>query len=129
MAKAKELADQARAEVDAGKPFETVARKWSEESPTAEARGRIVEVAALTRSTVMPQPVLDAVFQGKDGKDGDVLGPLRTFDGWYIVKIERRIPAPTFEECAPRVREDLLTAKVREWKAALRKDVEVAEDL
>ena len=103
-----------------------MARKYSEEHPPDGPRGRPLEITP--RATAVPQPVVDAVFRAKEG---EVLGPLRAVDGWHLVRVERRTPAPSFEECAPRVRDEIVARTVRDWKVALRSDPEVriAEDL
>jgi hypothetical protein len=128
MAEARAIADRALEEVRSGRPFDAVARKYSEDAPAEEARGQPMEFTTAPGATVLPQPVLEAVFRAKEG---EVLGPLKAVDGWYLVLVERRTPAPTFEQAAPRVREDLVAAAVREWRLALRNDpeVKVADDL
>lgn len=119
MAEAKSIVERALAEVVAGKPFETVARRYSEDAAEEEARGQPLDVTPSPRTTVLPDPVLKAVFQAREG---EVLGPLRAVDGYYLVRVERRVPAPAFEQCAARVREDLVAERIREWKLALRDD-------
>jgi hypothetical protein len=128
MAEARAIVDRALDEIKEGKAFETVARKYSEDFPPDGPRGQPVDLARSSRTTQAPQPVLDAVFQAKEG---ELLGPVRAVDGWYLVLVERRTPAPTFEECAKRVRDDLVGERVRAWKVGLRADdeVRIAEDL
>ncbi len=127
MAKALEKAEKAAAEIRAGTPFETAARKWSEDVPEEAARGQVIEVSPAMKTALLPQAVLDSVFAAKEGA---VLGPLKAVDGYHIVLVERRTPAPSFEEAADRVREDFVGIRVREWRIALRSDpgIVVEED-
>jgi parvulin-like peptidyl-prolyl isomerase len=128
MAEARTICDRALEEIREGKSFETVARKYSEDYPADGPRGQPVDLARASRTTQAPQPVLDAVFQAKEG---ELLGPLRAADGWHLVLVEKRTPAPDFEQCAARVRDDMVGGRVRDWKVALRSDegVRIAEDL
>jgi hypothetical protein len=128
MAEARRIADEAHAEIVAGRPFETVARKYSEDFPPDGPRGQPLVLAPGSGTANTPQDVVDAVFRAKEG---DLLGPLKAVDGWYLVKVERRLPAPSFEECADRVLDDLVLATVQKWRVALRSDpeVRVAADL
>jgi parvulin-like peptidyl-prolyl isomerase len=128
MAEAREIAERALAEIVAGKPFETVARKVSEDAAEEEARGQPLDVTPNPRVTLLPEPILQAVFAAKEG---DLLGPLRAVDGWYLVRVERRTAAPAFEECAGRVRDDLVAERVGRWKLDLRADpaFRIADDL
>ncbi|MCK6481244.1 MAG: peptidyl-prolyl cis-trans isomerase [Planctomycetes bacterium] len=119
MEEARTLADRAAADLRSGKAFETVARKWSEDVPPDGPRGQPLEVGPSMKSTLLPQSILDAVFAAKEG---ETLGPLKAVDGWHLLLVERRTPAPSFEEARERVREDLVGARVREWRIALRTD-------
>ena len=79
-------------------------------------------------TTQAPQPVVDAVFAAKEG---ELLGPVKAVDGWYLVLVEKRVPAPTFEECSARVKDDLVARTVAKWRIGLRSDpdVKIAPDL
>lgn len=128
MAEARKIADRALDEIKGGKAFEAVARKYSEDFAPEGPRGQPLDLAKASTTTRAPQPVMDAVFQAKEG---ELLGPIRAVDGWYLVLVERRTPAPTFEQCAPRVRDDLVAEAVSGWKLALKSDpkVVIATDL
>jgi parvulin-like peptidyl-prolyl isomerase len=71
---------------------------------------------------------MDAVFKAKEG---ELLGPIRAVDGWYLVLVEKRTPAPTFEQCAARVRDDLIAEAVSGWKLAIKSDpaVKISPDI
>lgn len=128
MDEARRILDRAVEEIRAGKPFEVVARKFSEDSTSDVARGRQLDVSPGADTVVLPQTVLEAVFRAKEG---ETVGPLKAVDGWHLVLVEKRVAAPTFEECAGRVRDDLVGKTVREWKWALKNgnEVVVAKDL
>lgn len=128
MAEARGIADRALEEIRSGKEFDAVARKYSEDNPAAGARGRPLEVAPQLGTTLLPQSVIDEVFRAKEGA---LLGPLKSVDGWHLVLVEKRTPAPTFEEARDRVRDDLVARALQEWRVAMRSDPEVviAEDL
>ena len=122
MAEARAIADRALEEIRGGKAFEAVARKYSEDFAPEGPRGQPVELAAGSNTTRAPQPVMDAVFKAKEG---ELLGPVRAVDGWYLVLVEKRTPAPTYEQCAARVRDDLVARAVAGWRLALKSDPEV----
>lgn len=128
MAEARTIADRALAEVVAGRPFETVARKYSEDAPREEARGQPLDVTPKPKHFLLPETVLEAIFKAKVG---ETIGPIRAIDGWHLVRIERRAAAPSFEECRDRVREFLVAAGVRKWRGTVKDDpaVVVAKDL
>jgi hypothetical protein len=139
MAEARKIVDRALEEVRDGKAFDLVARKYSEDFPPDGPRGqpfdimapapaKAGDVAPASGRTLVPQPVSDAVFRAKEG---ELLGPIRAADGWYLVLVEKRTPAPTFEKCASRVRDDLVAAMVNRWKVERRSDpdVRIADDL
>ena len=128
MAEARAIADRALAEIRGGKAFEAVARRVSEDFPVDGPRGQPIDLAAGSTTTRAPQPVMDAVFAAKEG---DLLGPIKAVDGWYIVLVEKRTPAPTFEQCAARVKDDLVAVSVSKWRLGIRTapGVKIAEDL
>ncbi len=139
MAEARKLVDRALEEIRDGKAFDLVARRYSEDFPPDGPRGQPFDIMApppakagdaapASGRSVVPQPVSDAVFRAKDG---ELLGPIRAADGWYLVLVEKRTPAPAFEQCAARVRDDLVAAAVNQWKVERRADPEVriADDL
>ena len=128
MGEARAMADRALEEIRGGKEFDAVARKDSEDAPPEGPRGQPVEVTPNPANSLIPKPVLDAVFRAKAG---ELLGPLKAVDGWHLVLVERRVPAPTFDEAKERVRDDLVAAEVLTFRMALRNDPEivVADDL
>jgi len=127
MLEAKRIADKALDEAQSGTPFEEVARRWTEEVPPEGPRGRLLEVTPVASDSLLPQNVLDAVFAGNAG---DVLGPLKAIDGWHIVRVVSRRPAPAFEEIRDAVRGDLEAEAVSDWRLRLRDDegVEIHPD-
>ena len=128
MAEAKAIAERALAEIVAGRPFETVARKYSEDVAREEARGQPLDVTPRPKQLLLPDTVLEEIFKATAG---ETVGPVKAIDGWHLVRVERRVPAPTFEECRARVREKLVAAGVRKWRGGVKDDpaVVVAKDL
>ncbi len=139
MAEARAIVDRALEEIRGGKAFDLVARKYSEDFPPDGPRGQPFDIMAPAQGkgdapapasgrTLVPQPVIDAVFAAKDGA---LLGPIRCADGMYLVLVEKRVPAPAFDQCTARVRDDLVASIVNEWRVERRSDpeVKIADDL
>jgi foldase protein PrsA len=81
-------AKKARAELDGGAKFATVARKYSIDKVTREAGGKLENVTKGAQ-----EPALDsAAFSTAATK---LAGPVKTESGWYVVRVDKIIPAAT----------------------------------
>ena len=81
-AAAEEKATALAARINAGEPFEDLARTNSDDTLTAGQGG---DLGTLTRSQ-LPDELGDAIF---DMSAGDVQGPIRTDFGFHIVRLDR----------------------------------------
>jgi peptidyl-prolyl cis-trans isomerase D len=81
-AAAEEEATALRARVDAGEPFEDLARQYSDDTLTAEQGG---DLGALTESQ-LPPDLAGAVFAMDEGA---IEGPIRSDFGFHVVRLER----------------------------------------
>lgn len=74
-------ADDLLARINAGEPFEDLARDHSDDGGTAEQGG---DLGILTQ-TQLPGALGDAIF---DMREGEVRGPVRTDFGFHIVRLD-----------------------------------------
>jgi peptidyl-prolyl cis-trans isomerase D len=81
-AAAEEKATALAARINAGEPFEDIARTNSDDTLTATQGG---DLGTLTRSQ-LPDELGDAIFEMSEG---DVQGPIRTDFGFHIVRLDR----------------------------------------
>lgn len=107
-----------KAEIDAGKAFDTVARETSDDAASKDSGGDL----GWFRRDDMITEVADAAF-GLE-KAGEIAGPVESEFGWHLVRLEgiREAAIKPFEE----VREDI-TRELRAQQARLRYG-EAAED-
>lgn len=74
--------------VKAGMPFETAAVKYSEDKSAAENKGLIGHVTAM-----FPDGFYTMESGVYNAKEGDVVGPFRSFSGYHVVKVGESRPA------------------------------------
>lgn len=124
-----DAANDARARIDAGEEFATVAAEVSLDGATAEAGG---DLGFLRRDQLDPA-FGDPAF---GGEVGDVFGPVQTEIGWYVGTIEVVEPpnTPALDEIRDALRERLQTeAGLERWRTFLTDviadaDVDYADD-
>ncbi len=94
--KAKNLIFEIHDQLRGGAKWEDLVKKYSEDPGSKDSGGRLrpFGVGALARI-----PEFEEIsFSLKN--PGDISDPFQTAFGWHIVKLERKIPVPTFEEAA-----------------------------
>jgi parvulin-like peptidyl-prolyl cis-trans isomerase-like protein len=89
----------------------------------AERRAEAGEPVAWTHVHLAGQEALDKAAFG--GEVGALQGPIRCADGYRLLLVEERRPAPSFDEIKPRVREALLREAINSFRVAARNDPEV----
>ena len=89
-ARAKEEADQARADLDAGGDFATIATAQSDDAASAQANGLVGWVSADDVQYGYLFPLANGAA------NGDLVGPEKTDTGWVILRVEDRTPAGPF---------------------------------
>jgi len=101
-----EDAKAVKAQLDAGADFATLAKEKSIEPGAAQSGGDL----GFFKAATMVKPFADAAFAMEVGTISD---PVQTQFGWHIIKVEerRQSPAPTFEELAPSINQELAYAK------------------
>lgn len=95
-AKAKTLIADVHKQLGAGKKWEDLVKQYSEDPGSKDIGGKLrpFGVGALARI-----PEFDSVaFSLKT--PGEISAPFQTTYGWHIVRLERKIPLPSFEESA-----------------------------
>lgn len=95
-AKAKALAFEIREQLRKGGVWEELVKKYSEDPGSKDIGGKLrpFGVGALAR---LPQ-FEEVAFSLKT--PGEMSEPFQTSFGWHIVRLERKIPLPSFEESA-----------------------------
>lgn len=80
-----------------GRPWDELCKEFSEDGATREAGGRLRPFGVGALSAV---PEFEAVaFSMRNS--GEVSDPFSSSIGWHIVRLEKRIPLPTYEELEP----------------------------
>ncbi|HVQ37396.1 MAG TPA: peptidylprolyl isomerase, partial [Pyrinomonadaceae bacterium] len=110
------VARELRAQVvEDGADFHALAREYSTDADTRPAGG----YAGLLVRTDMEPGLESAVFGAQPGK---VVGPIKTDDGWELVKVEHLAPAELNDE----MRETIKTALFQEWLTEQRTKAKVS---
>ncbi len=109
------VARELRAQIiEDGADFHALAREHSTHVETRPAGG----YAGLIVRTDMEPALEAAVFGAQPGK---IVGPIKTDDGWELVKVERVVPAELNEA----MRETIKTALCKEWLAEQRNQARI----
>lgn len=114
-AKTKELIFQLHDQLRKGASWDELVKKYSEDPGSKDNNGKLrpFGVGALARI-----PEFDAAaFSLKT--PGEISDPFQTSYGWHIVRLERKIPLPSFEESAASLR----TRVARDQRVQLSKTV------
>lgn len=119
VAKTEDIAKELRAQmIEDGADFHALARQHSIDESTKLAGG----YAGKVQRTSLPAAVEAAVFGGKPGK---VIGPVKTDEGWELIKIESLHPA-TLDDS---LRETITTQLFDEWLSERRNKARVKAPL
>ena len=115
VANTEDVARELRAQlVEEGADFHALTRQHSIDEVTKHAGG----YAGRVQRTELPAAVEAAVFGGKPGK---VIGPVKTDDGWELIKIESLHPAKLDDS----LRETIKTRLFDEWLSERRSKARV----
>lgn len=120
LVKTKAEAESIIAQLDKGADFATLAKKYSIDGSAAEGG----DLGFFTRDK-MVAPFADAAFALKPGQWTEK--PVQTQFGWHVIELEarRQQPAPTFEQAADQIRQEMVAAAVRQEVAAAKKGLKV----
>ncbi len=84
-------------QLQAGVKWEELCQQFSEDPTTKENGGKLRPFGAGAMSAV---PEFEKIAFNLQ-KPGDISDPFQTQYGWHIMRLERKIPIPKFEEIAP----------------------------
>jgi hypothetical protein len=106
------VADYAR-RIREGEPVERIV---AEIEARKTADGRPDRSIQAVRRAVRDVDNAQIVFQHAIGlKDGEWSRPFETISEFHLVRRDRLVPAPTFEEAAEQVRQDLVIHRANRW--------------
>lgn len=115
VAKTEDVAKELRAQlIEDDADFHALARQHSIDQATKLAGG----YAGKVQRTMLPAAVEASVFGGKPGK---VIGPVKTDDGWELIKIESLHPATLDDSLRETIKAQLFT----EWLSERRRKARV----
>jgi foldase protein PrsA len=117
----KASADKAKARLDGGEDFGTVAKDLSEDDSTKDLGGE-VDGVIVQGATALPAAIMSAIFSQEDGTYSDVI---TVESNHLIVKTIEKLESSelTFEEVKPYIEKSLLAQKVDEPLAAWLKGI------
>ncbi len=96
---AKNKIDQAYNLLKSGESWDSVVKNFSEDQRSVQNQGLLPAFGIGT----MVKPFEDAAFVLN--KPGDYSEPVQTPYGWHIIKLVKKIPAESYEEAAPALRQ------------------------
>jgi peptidyl-prolyl cis-trans isomerase SurA len=88
--------------LQAGKPFDVLARKYSEDGGTAPNGGKM----RWLRSGELPPNIEELVFSLKDS--GSYTEPVLSDYGWHIFQLQGKKQIPSFEQLKPKLEERII---------------------
>lgn len=96
----------ARAAVQAGMPFATAVRKYSNDAATRKTGGKVEDVSKPVKYAALEKAVFETA-------KGELSAPAKTKLGYYVVRVEKLNPPRTltFEESRPGVTQAVMQAK------------------
>ncbi len=109
LTKTKAQADAAKKEIDGGAKFADVAKKRSIDSITKKDGGKLASVAQGQQEKALG----DASFKAKKG---EVVGPIKTETGWYVVEVEKITASKVipFKDVKEQIKQQLTQTKPQE---------------
>lgn len=118
--KAVELAQKAK---EANADFQALAEKYSKDPSAKNNRG---DLGFFARGQMVPE-FTNAAFAGKDGQ---VIGPIRTSYGYHVIKVVEHKPGKIleFSDVEARVKSDLQTEVTKSYLENLRKEAKISVD-
>lgn len=123
---AKKKAEEVLAKVNAGEDFATLAKKYSDDTGSAESGG---ELGTYGRENDLVKEFSDASF---NLKSGEVSGLVKTQFGYHIIKCTERIDKQeTYEDVKSKIKSTLTNEKYNAYVEKLQKaaTIEIKEDI
>jgi parvulin-like peptidyl-prolyl isomerase len=96
--------------------FAVLAAKNSEH-PSAEKGGALDPLEP--QSDILPEPIMEAIFDPKNRQPGTLIGPIENVNAWWLIEVLEVTEAKTtpFKEAVPLIRSSIQRIK---WNRALR---------
>lgn len=117
-AKAEDLVRQARSGAD----FVRLVKEHSNDPTSVAKEG---DLGFIRKSDPIPAELSNAIFSAKAG---EIVGPVRQPNGFYIFRIEEIGPQP-FEQVQAAITNDLKSKRLGEWVNAIQKSLDVQVEL
>jgi foldase protein PrsA len=120
LTKTEEKAKEAKAALDSGESWESVAKQYSIDQ-ASKAQGGLQE--GQVQGSGLAKPLDDAVFKAKKGETG---GPLKTQFGYYVYEVEKinKASQQTLEQAKETIRQTLATQNQQKALDTFLKDFE-----
>ncbi len=113
-AKAEDLIKQLRA----GGDFAALAKQYSKDAKSAQNGG---DFGTIKKTDMLPNDLKNAVFTAKIG---EITGPVRQPNGFYILRVDEVTPAP-LEQVQSAIANDLKNAQMVAWLNGLQKKLDI----
>lgn len=109
LTKTKAQAEQAKKELDGGAKFADVVKKHSIDTITKKDGGKLQNVAKGQQEKALG----DASFAAKKG---EIVGPIKTETGWYVVQVDKITPSKVvpFKDVKEQIKQQLTQTKPQE---------------
>jgi foldase protein PrsA len=100
LTRTRERAEQAKAAIEDGDSFASVARRYSIDEASKAQRGRLQGVTRGNQEEAFDEAVFGA-------ERGELLGPIKTQFGWYVARVDKITPASqqSLKEATPQIRQ------------------------
>lgn len=104
-------AQTALAEIRAGQSFGEVAKKYSDDEATKQADGQMGSIKKTSAN--LPAEVVDALFKLEQDKVSNLI---TTNDGYYIVKVNKKVDSETVDASVIRVLPKSMSTILKEYR-------------
>ncbi|MGC4021950.1 MAG: peptidylprolyl isomerase [Cyclobacteriaceae bacterium] len=129
-AKSKNLIFEAYDQLKSGRKWDELCKEYSDDTNTKNSGGKLRQFGIGVFASV---PEFETMaFELKN--PGDISDPFQSYIGWHIVKLERKIPVPSFTEAEPLLkkrvaRDERLKISEQDAAAQRKKDLGFTENL
>jgi len=118
------IANEVKAKIDGGMSFEEAAKEYSED-PMTRARGGNMGLVSKSEGMLVArgfQPLLEKAFEMKVG---EVAGPIKTSNGYYIITVTQGVELEPYENAKPSIVMRVKSPARTQLLAELKKDSKI----